>query len=76
MKILDTASASIMQQTRRMAQSAQNVSKLADIEGEGKNVDLAKEAVTRIEAVNITKADMSVIKAEDERTKSILDIIA
>ena len=65
-----------MQQTRRMEQSAKNVAKLADPQGEGKNVDLAREAVTRIEAINITKADISVIKAEDERTKSILDIIA
>ncbi|MBN2527973.1 MAG: hypothetical protein JXR76_16405 [Deltaproteobacteria bacterium] len=76
MKVFDTATAAIMQQTQRMAQSAKNISKLGDPKGEGANVDLAKEAVTRIEATHITKAEISVIKAEDERMKSLLDIIA
>ena len=76
MKIYDTATSAIMRQTQRMEQSAKNVSKLGDVHGEGANVDLAREAVTRIEATNLTKANVAVIKAEDERTKSILDIIA
>jgi flagellar basal body rod protein FlgC len=76
MKIYDTATSAIMRQTQRMEQSAKNVSKLGDVQGEGAKVDLAKEAVTRIEATNITKANVSVIKAEDERTQTILDIFA
>jgi flagellar basal body rod protein FlgC len=76
MKIYDTATSAIMRQTQRMEQSAKNVSKLGDVQGEGAKVDLAKEAVTRIEATNITKANVSVIKAEDERTQAILDIFA
>lgn len=76
MKIYDTATSAIMRQTQRMEQSARNVSKLGDVNGEGAKVDLAREAVTRIEATNITKANVSVIKAEDERTRTILDIFA
>lgn len=76
MKILDTASQAIMQQTRRMEQSAKNVLKAGDINGEGAKVDLAKEAVTRVEATNLTKANVNVIKAEDERTQTLLDIFA
>jgi flagellar basal body rod protein FlgC len=76
MKIYDTATSAIMRQTQRMEQSARNVSKLGDMKGEGARVDLAREAVTRIEATNITKANVSVIKAEDERTRAILDIFA
>jgi len=76
MKIYDTATSAIMRQTQRMEQSARNVSKLGDVNGEGAKVDLAREAVTRIEATNITKANVSVIKAEDERTRAILDIFA
>lgn len=76
MKVLDTATNAIMYQSQRMEQSAKNVANAGDINGEGSKVDLAKEAVTRIEATNMTKANVNVIRAEDERTQALLDIFA
>jgi len=76
MKIFSIASQAIAQQTERMAKSAHEVSKAGDIKGVGKDVDLAKEAVEQISAKHLTTANVKVIKAEDERLKSLLDIIA
>ncbi|MBN2343566.1 MAG: hypothetical protein JXX29_01860 [Deltaproteobacteria bacterium] len=74
MNILNIASTAIVQQSQRMEQSAKNVAAAGDVNGEGAKIDLAREAVTRIEATNLTTANVNVIKAEDERTKTLLDI--
>jgi flagellar basal body rod protein FlgC len=75
MQIMNIAAAAIAKQTDRLQKSAQKVAKAGDPMA-GQNIDPAKEAITRIEAVNITEANIKVIKTEDERQKSLLDIIA
>ena len=75
MKILDTASAAISRMTERLAESAARVAKVGDPEA-GADVDLAEEAVNRIDAERAIEANLAVIKEEDERTKHLLDIIA
>jgi flagellar basal body rod protein FlgC len=74
MKIMSVAAAGMAQQTRRLEQSAERVAQLGDPKKEpGQEVDLAREAVERIEASALTTANLKVIQAEDERLGTLLD---
>lgn len=76
MKIMGIASAAIAQQTQRLEASAERVARAGDTSPNAKEVDLAKEAVERIEASALTTANLKVIKAEDERLGTLLDTFA
>jgi flagellar basal body rod protein FlgC len=77
MQITGIAAAAIEQQTKRLEASAARVASIGTEPKEGeKPVDIAEEAVVRIDASAATTANLAVIKSEDERMKSILDIIA
>ena len=76
MKIMSTAQQAIIRQTEKLAASAERVARVGDTEGSGKDVDLAAEAVVRIEATAATKANLAVIKNEDERLGALLDILS
>jgi len=76
MKIMNIANQAIQRQTERLAQSAKRIAAVGDVNGKGKDVDIAQEAVLRIEAKAITKANLTVIKNEDERLGYLLDILS
>lgn len=77
MRVIGTATAAIAQQTKRLEASAKRLNQLAKNPEENKNPpDIAKEAAVRIDAGAITEANLAVIKSEDERLKSVLDILA
>ena len=77
MRIMGIAAGAIQQQSVRLEQSAQRVAKAgtAPIEKDGEPVDLAREAVERIDAGAMTEANLAVIKSEDERLGHLLDIL-
>lgn len=74
MKIMSIAAAGMAQQTRRLEQSAERVAQFGQTQTQpGQEVDLAREAVERIEASALTTANLKVIRAEDERLGTLLD---
>ena len=77
MRIMSTAAAAVLRQTGRLEASAARVAKLGNkpVNGE-KAPDIVNEAVLRIEAGASVKANLSVIKSEDERLNALLDILA
>jgi flagellar basal body rod protein FlgC len=77
MNIMETASAAVGQQTKRMEASAARVASMGKETEKGEDVvDLAKEAAIRIEASAATSANLAVIKSEDERLQHMLDLFA
>ncbi len=77
MRIFDIATRAISEQYDRLRQSASRVAKINAPQEEGTPpVDLAKETAIRIEADAATRANLNVLKEEDERLKHILDILA
>ncbi|MCU0665443.1 MAG: flagellar hook protein FlgE [Myxococcota bacterium] len=74
MSIMSIAASGIAQQGQRLERSAQRVARAGDPSPEpGQEVDLAKEAVERIEASALTTANLKVIKAEDERLGTLIN---
>jgi flagellar basal body rod protein FlgC len=77
MQIMGIAASAIEYQTKRLEGSASRVASLGKEPKDGeKPVDIVEEAVVRMDASAVTKANLAVIKSEDERMKSVLDIIA
>ena len=77
MRIMETAANGIMHQTRRLEASAARTATAGREPAAGeKPVDLAAEAVERIDASAQTSANLAVIKSEDERLGNLLDILA
>ena len=77
MRIMGIATNAILQQTKRLEASAARVATAGKQPKEGeKPVDIAEEAAVRIDASNLTSANLAVIKSEDERMKHLLDILA
>ena len=77
MRIIDVATQAISQQYEKLSDSAARVAKLNSRLEEGEEpVDLVKETATRIEADASVRANLAVIKEENERLRHLLDIIA
>ncbi|MCP4676494.1 MAG: hypothetical protein GY854_13470 [Deltaproteobacteria bacterium] len=77
MRILDIATRAINEQYHKLSDSAARVAKLNSPTEEGAEpVDLVKETATRIEADAAVRANLAVMKEEDERLKHLLDIMA
>ncbi len=77
MKILSVAANGIQEQLKRLEASAVRTATISTKVAEGKEtVDLVAETVERIDATAQTKANLAVIKTEDERLKHLLDVIA
>ncbi len=77
MRIIDVAARAINQQYQKLSGSAARTAKLnSPVEKGEEPVDLAKEAATRIEADASVRANLAVIKEEDDRLQHLLDIIA
>ena len=77
MRVMGIASAAIQHQTRRLEASAERLNKVSVPPKDGEEPpDIAKEATVRIEAGALTKANLAVIKSEDERLKHLLDVLA
>ncbi len=77
MHIFGTASAAIAHQSRRLEASAERLTQISPNPQEGNPPpDIAKEAAVRIEASALSKANIAVIKSEDERINALLDILA
>ena len=75
MRIFDIASQAISEQYARLRQSAANVAKVNGPLKEGETPpDIAKETVKRIEADNAVRANLAVIREEDDRIKHLLDM--
>ena len=77
MRIMETAANAVLQQSRRLEASATRTATAGRPPAAGeKEVDIAAEAVERIDASALTSANLSVIKSEDERLGQLLDILA
>lgn len=77
MRVMGIASAAVLEQTKRLESSAARVASLGkEVKPGEKPVDIAEEAAVRIDASNLTSANLAVIKSEDERLKHLLDILA
>jgi flagellar hook protein FlgE len=69
---LDRAQQKLERAARRIAQSGAE----ATTPPEGDAADLSTSMVEVIEAVNLYKANANMVKAEDEMTKRVLNILA
>ena len=77
MSVMGIASSAITQQTQRLEASAERLNKVNIEPKPGEpETDIAKEAAIRIEASALTKANLAVIKSEDERLNHLLDVLA
>lgn len=77
MRIMGIASNAVEVQSKRLEDSAARVASMGKETKAGeKAVDIAAEAVVRIDASALTSANLAVIKSEDERMKHLLDILA
>ncbi len=77
MRIVDIATRAINQQYQKLSGSAARVARLnSSLEKGEEPVDLVKETATRIEADAAVRANLAVLKEEDERLKHLLDTFA
>ncbi|MCP4599441.1 MAG: hypothetical protein GY847_02710 [Proteobacteria bacterium] len=77
MRISNIAAHAINQQYDRLHNSAARVAKMDGLQKDGKpQVDLVREAAIRIEADAAIRANLSVIKNEDDLVKHLIDTIA
>ena len=78
MSISSIALGAITEQSARLAQSAASVSRIGATteEGNAPQPDLANEAVVRIEANAAIRANINVIREEDERLGYLIDTLA
>ena len=73
MRIMSMAASAIQQSVSRMSASAGRVAQSGNPDAE---VDLAREAVTQSQTTAAVRANASVIRAADEQTATLLDILA
>lgn len=77
MRIMGIASSAVQYQSNRLEASAGRVASMGkELKDGEKPVDIAEEAVVRMDASALTSANLAVIKSEDERMKHLLDILA
>ena len=77
MRIMGIAASAIAYQSKRLEASAARVASMGKETEKGeKTVDIVEESVNRIDASAITSANLAVVKSEDERLRSVLDLFA
>ncbi len=74
MQIFSVATRAIGNQFVKLRDSAARVAKINGPKNEGEQLpDIVKETAVRIQAEGATRANLAVIKSEDERLKHLLD---